>query len=86
MLLIKTMHVEDHYAQQIQIEYIWHEPSYKKVGETPNIVFVWKSWWILQHGTKYEKTHNKITQKTINMSNMDSTKNRWWVQVLVKDT
>ena len=50
-------------------------PPTKKLGT--NIAFVWKSWWILQHGTKYVKTHNKTTKQTINMSNTDPTKNRW---------
>ena len=41
--------------------------------DKPNIFFMWKSLRTSQHGTRNIKTHNRTTQKTKKMSNMDPT-------------
>ena len=55
--------------KQTQITLIRHEPSYKQleVKNEPTIVCMRKS----QHGTQNLKTHNRRTQNTKKMSNMD---------------
>ena len=55
--------------KQAQITLIRHEPSYKQleVKNEPTIVCMQKS----QHGTQNVKKHNRRTQNTNKMGNMD---------------